>query len=94
VAGGFTEIAVADSGSGFDGSIWPALLDSVGTSTTESHGLGLPISRAIVEALGGRIWAQNDARAGACLFFTLPTAEIERAHRPAITAGDIDADFR
>jgi two-component system sensor kinase FixL len=94
VAGGFTEITIADSGTGFDGSLLPELLDSVGTSTAGSHGLGLPISRAIVEALGGRFWAHNNARAGASLFFTLPTAETDRANRPAIAAGDIGANFR
>lgn len=35
-------------------------------------GLGLPIAKAIVEAHGGRIWAENAPGAGACFRFTLP----------------------
>jgi len=35
-------------------------------------GLGLPIAKALVEAHGGRIWAENGVRGGACFRFTLP----------------------
>ncbi len=38
-------------------------------------GLGLPIAKALVEAHGGRIWAENVAGGGACFRFTLPTAQ-------------------
>lgn len=37
-------------------------------------GLGLPVARAIVEAHGGRIWAQSKVGQGTTLFFTLPRA--------------------
>jgi len=37
-------------------------------------GVGLPISRTIVEAHGGRIWAENDRQQGATFHFTLPLA--------------------
>jgi len=39
---------------------------------TTSAGLGLPIAKALVEAHGGRIWAENAPHGGACFRFTLP----------------------
>ena len=35
-------------------------------------GLGLAIARGLVEAHGGRIWAENRPQGGACVSFTLP----------------------
>jgi two-component system phosphate regulon sensor histidine kinase PhoR len=37
-------------------------------------GLGLAIARGLVEAHGGRIWAENRPQGGACISFTLPAA--------------------
>jgi signal transduction histidine kinase len=70
-------IAVEDTGEGvstdaaermFD-RFWRA--DSSRTST--GSGLGLAIARALVEAHGGRIWAENRPNGGARIAFTLPT---------------------
>jgi two-component system sensor kinase FixL len=41
-------------------------------STTGGQGLGLSISRTIVEAHGGKLWARNAEDGGASFFFTLP----------------------
>ena len=43
--------------------------------TTKSHGtgMGLTITRSIVESYGGRIWATNNQRAGATFHFSLPS---------------------
>ena len=49
--------------------------DSARQSLTGGSGLGLAIVRAIVEAHGGRIWAENVAGAGARFTFTLPLTQ-------------------
>jgi signal transduction histidine kinase len=45
----------------------------------QGTGLGLPISRQIVEHFGGRMWLRPDAGQGACFAFTLPWATPEPA---------------
>jgi signal transduction histidine kinase len=52
-----------------------ATLFKPGGSTSGGQGLGLSISRTIVEAHGGRMWAQNADDGGASFFFTLPRAD-------------------
>ena len=42
-------------------------------------GIGLSISRTIIEAHGGRIWAENNADEGATFRFTLPQAGVARS---------------
>ena len=51
--------------------------------TRGGSGLGLAISRALVEAMGGRVWAQSAGeKQGATFYFTLPAAATVRAKRP------------
>lgn len=49
--------------------------DTARQSSTGGSGLGLAIVRAIVEAHGGRIWAENVTGAGARFTFTLPLTQ-------------------
>ena len=71
---GQVKIAVEDRGSGLD----PAVIDRVFTPlfTTKKTGigLGLAITRSIVESHGGRIWAEPATPKGALFQFTLPAA--------------------
>ncbi len=66
-------VKVKDTGSGIDTSVLPRLFTKFATSSSEGVGLGLYISKAIVEAHGGRIWAENNLDGkGATVAFILP----------------------
>ncbi len=74
---GDTEMAychVEDSGPGIDPTHLPHLFDSFFTTKDSGMGMGLPISRSIIEAHGGHIRADNDSALGGARFsFALPT---------------------
>jgi C4-dicarboxylate-specific signal transduction histidine kinase len=65
-------IEVRDFGPGIASEKLASLFKPGGGSTTGGQGLGLSISRTIVEAHGGKLWAQNAVGGGASFFFTLP----------------------
>lgn len=62
-----------DSGLGIDPEILPRLFTKFATKSETGTGLGLFISKNIIEAHGGRIWAENNADGkGATFAFSLP----------------------
>jgi C4-dicarboxylate-specific signal transduction histidine kinase len=65
-------VAVEDSGSGVDPSDLHRIFDAFFTTKGSGLGLGLSISRTIIEAHGGRLWATSAARTGTILQFSLP----------------------
>jgi signal transduction histidine kinase len=69
---GNVEVAVEDSGPGIQPELLPRLFESFFTTKRHGTGLGLSIVRSIVEAHGGRIWAENSRRGGACFRFRQP----------------------
>lgn len=69
-------VKVKDSGSGIDSEIFPKLFEKFASKSEKGTGLGLFISKNIVEAHGGRIWAENNPGGmGATFTFSLPIAE-------------------
>ena len=68
------EIAVADTGPGISQEIAAKLFQPFVTSKPHGMGVGLSVSRTIVEAHGGKIWCESDAGEGATFRFTLPAA--------------------
>ncbi len=65
-------VSVQDSGSGLDPKSLDHLFDAFYTTKPEGLGMGLAISRSLVEAHGGRLWATANVPHGAVFQFTLP----------------------
>jgi signal transduction histidine kinase len=75
-------VSIRDNGTGIDLEIFPKLFDKFASKSYQGTGLGLFISKSIIEAHGGKIWAQNnnnntDDSNGATLYFTLPVLNKE-----------------
>ena len=69
------EIAVGDTGPGIPTEMLANVFDPFFSTKPNGMGMGLAISRTIVEAHGGQLWAENNNGDGATLRFTLPLAE-------------------
>lgn len=65
-------VRVKDTGNGIDPDILPILFSKYATKSEKGTGLGLYISKNIIEAHGGKIWAENNADRGATFAFSLP----------------------
>jgi two-component system sensor histidine kinase VicK len=71
-------IAVKDTGTGIDPELMPRLFTKFATKSYQGTGLGLFIAKSIVEAHGGKMWAENNKDSsnrkhkGAIFYFTLP----------------------
>jgi signal transduction histidine kinase len=78
---GTVEIAVGDRGSGIRPEELPHLFDSFFTTKPHGMGLGLAITRSIVEAHGGTLRAENRADGGAIFRIVLPRGVAEAASR-------------
>jgi signal transduction histidine kinase len=69
-------LSVKDSGKGIDSEILPRLFSKFATKSEKGTGLGLYISKNIVEAHGGRIWAENNPDLGATFAFSVPLSPV------------------
>lgn len=80
VGDNFVRISVADSGSGIEPEIAEQLFQPFVTTKRQGMGVGLSISRTIVKAHGGRIWAEPNPTGGTIFNFTLAV----------VNEGDVD----
>lgn len=71
---GFLEVHVADTGPGISSEVADRLFQPFVSGKADGMGVGLSISRNIIEAHGGRLWASNNADGGATFHFILPRA--------------------
>jgi signal transduction histidine kinase len=66
-------VSIKDTGTGIDPEVYPRLFTKFATKSITGTGLGLFISKSIIEAHGGRIWAENNADGnGSTFYFSLP----------------------
>jgi two-component system, OmpR family, sensor histidine kinase VicK len=69
-------VSVKDTGKGIESHIVPKLFTKFATVSNSGTGLGLYISKSIIEAHGGRMWAENNPKGkGATFSFSLPIAQ-------------------
>jgi two-component system, LuxR family, sensor kinase FixL len=73
--GGDVVVTVRDSGPGLSPSATASLFEPFASTKTSGLGLGLVISKALVEAHGGELWAESDS--GGTFRFSLPAQEME-----------------
>ena len=67
----FARVSVADTGPGLNAEVADRLFQPFITTKAHGMGVGLSISRTIIEAHGGRIWVESNADGGATFHFTL-----------------------
>ena len=77
IADDMIEIVVSDTGSGFGDGVEQSLFQTFFTTKETGMGVGLSISRSIIEAHGGRMWAEANPEGGATFRLTLPAASSE-----------------
>jgi signal transduction histidine kinase len=68
---------VRDSGPGIDREHLERVFDAFYTTKQSGVGMGLSICRSIIDAHGGRLWAEANQLRGAVFQFTLPGAEAD-----------------
>ncbi len=75
------QISITDNGSGIDNEMLPKLFTKFATKSFHGIGLGLFISKSIIEAHGGKIWAENNQKGqGATFSFVLPFDNSEQGN--------------
>jgi PAS domain S-box-containing protein len=70
-------ISVSDTGVGLPAGRADEIFNAFFTTKPQGSGMGLAISRSIVELHGGRLWARSHDGRGATFYFTLPTAVVD-----------------
>ena len=71
-ANGGVQVDVRDAGVGFDATSAERLFDAFYTTKDKGMGVGLSVSKSIIESFGGRLWAALNEGPGATFSFTLP----------------------
>ena len=82
----YAMVTVRDTGEGIDSEIFPKLFSKFITTSFQGIGLGLYISKNIIEAHGGKIWAENnnnnkDGKGGAAFYFTIPLSNVTKQEK-------------
>jgi signal transduction histidine kinase len=70
-------VGIIDTGRGINKDIFTKLFSKFATKSSQGTGLGLFISKSIIEAHGGKIWAKNNKDRGSTFMFTLPITNFD-----------------
>jgi PAS domain S-box-containing protein len=81
---GFVQVSVTDNGVGLAGVDQKRLFTLSYTTKANGSGIGLSLSRSIVDAHGGRLWAEPNPNRGATFRFTVPVHPVEVMHIAAV----------
>ena len=76
---GQLQFSVSDTGVGLPSKEMDQIFSAFFTTKPQGSGMGLSISRSIVESHGGQLWATASDARGATFYFTLPTSVMESA---------------
>lgn len=68
----YVVVSIKDTGQGIDKDILPRLFTKFASKSFEGTGLGLFISKSIINSHGGKIWAVNNQDSGATFYFSIP----------------------
>jgi PAS domain S-box-containing protein len=79
------ELAVKDNGVGLGTGKHRLLFEPYYTTKDRGMGMGLAISKTIMQAHGGKLWAENNRESGATFYFSLPVMKVESDERFADT---------
>jgi signal transduction histidine kinase len=71
---GELQVSVSDNGAGLPDQQADQVFNAFFTTKVHGTGMGLSISRSIIESHGGRLWATSNSGGGATFNFTLPSA--------------------
>ena len=93
--GGQAEVTVSDAGKGLEQDELEQVCNAFFSTKQEGMGMGLPISRSIVEAHGGKLWWKSNAGPGATFGFTIPLESGHEAdENPTVFIVDDDSAVR
>jgi len=75
LANNMIEVSVSDNGPGIDAAMTDKIFNQFQTSKVKGMGIGLSLSRSIIEAHGGNLWVDKEQQNGALFAFKLPVGE-------------------
>ena len=85
-------VSIKDTGRGIDPNILPRLFSKFATTSPKGTGLGLYISKSIIEAHGCRIWAENNKDGkGATFAFSLPLSKQQQQQQIILSDNKVDS---
>jgi two-component system sensor kinase FixL len=86
--GGQVTLGVTDTGPGMEPAVVERIFEAFFTTKPKGLGLGLTISRSIIESHGGRLWVQSLPGQGTSFFFTLPISDKHDDSDPLSASAD------